>query len=114
MKLVSRKTRKAIDKTVRKAMKKHGPALVAAAASGLVSVIATLAKTEAPGKRGTSNLADLVEGASAAVTGTGKDRPALEAGEKKRKRRTEDEPGDSHRVTTTTGADDAPSAESTL
>jgi hypothetical protein len=61
MKLVNRKTKKAIEKSVRKAMKKHGPALIAALAGGLASTIATLAKTEAPRGHGKSNLADMVE-----------------------------------------------------
>src|SRR4051812_38442949 len=47
MKLVKRKTRKAIEKAVRKALKKHGPALVAAVAGGIVSSLAALAGTEA-------------------------------------------------------------------
>lgn len=71
MKLVDKKTRKAIEKSVRKAMRKHGPALVAALASGLVSSLATLANTEAPRKRGKSNLEELVDRAKDTVTGNG-------------------------------------------
>lgn len=61
MKLINRKARKAIDKSLRKAVKRHGPALMAGLASGLASSLATLAKTEAPGKGGKSNLASIVE-----------------------------------------------------
>ena len=68
MKLVKRKTRKAIEKSVRKAMKKHGPAIVAALAGGLASSIATLAQTDAPGKHGKSNLADMAERAEESLT----------------------------------------------
>jgi hypothetical protein len=88
MKLVNRKTRKAIEKSVRKAMKKHGPALVAALAGGIASSIATLAKTEAPDKHGKSNLANLVDGATASVQGDSVDRSRPGLREKKRKRRT--------------------------
>jgi hypothetical protein len=70
MKLVTRKTRKAIDKSVRKAMKKHGPALIAALASGLASSIATLAKTEAPGRHGKSHLAELAARAEESLSDT--------------------------------------------
>ena len=68
MKLVKRKTRKAIEKSVRKAMKRHGPAIVAALAGGLASSLATLANTDAPNKGGKSNLADMADQAKAAVT----------------------------------------------
>jgi hypothetical protein len=68
MKLVNRKTRKAIKKSVRKAMKKHGATLMAGLASGLASTLATLAKTEAPGKHGKSNLAHAAERLEEAFT----------------------------------------------
>jgi hypothetical protein len=68
MKLVNRKTRKAIEKSVRKALKKHGPALLAAVAGSLVSSIATLAGTEATGKPGKSKLTDLADRAKESVT----------------------------------------------
>jgi hypothetical protein len=61
MKLMKKKTRKLIDKTVRKALKKNGPALVAGLAGAFASSLATLANTQAPGKRGKSNLADVVD-----------------------------------------------------
>jgi len=85
MKLVNRKTRKAIEKSVRKAMKHHGPALIAGLVSGLASTIATLAKTEAPHGHGKSNLTDVVEQAKESLTGGKKSR--THGGEKKRLRR---------------------------
>jgi hypothetical protein len=51
MKLVSRKTRKVLEKAVRKAVKKHGPTLVAALATGLASSIAALATAEGTRRR---------------------------------------------------------------
>ena len=70
-KLVNRKTRKALNRSVRKAMKKHGPTLLAGLASGLASSIATLAGTEAPGKHGKWNLADLVKRAGESLRDKG-------------------------------------------
>ena len=84
MKLVNRKTKKAIEKSVRKAMMKHGPALVAGLASALASTIATLAKTEAPDARGKSNLADVVDQAKDSLTGK---KSGKRHSEKKRLRR---------------------------
>ena len=85
MKLVNRKTKKAIEKSVLKAMKKHGPALIAGLASGLASTIATLAKTEAPHGHGKSNLAEMVEQTKDSLTDGKKSR--RQGGEKKRLRR---------------------------
>jgi len=85
MKLVNRKTRKAIEKSVRKAMKKHGPALMASLASGLASSIATLATTKEPGKRGKSNLAGIVERAEESMTGTTRKKSKARKVEKKRR-----------------------------
>jgi NH3-dependent NAD+ synthetase len=56
MKLVNRKTRKAIRKSVKKVVKKHGPKVVAGLAGGIASTLATLASTEAPDAKGKSNL----------------------------------------------------------
>ena len=79
MKLVTRKTRKQIAKTVRKAMKKHGDALMASLATGLASSIATLAKTQSPVRPGKSNLADVVDRAKESVVdGRKKARTRLE------------------------------------
>ena len=85
MKLVNRKTRKAIEKSVRKAMKRHGPAMIAGLASGLAATIATLGKTEAPHGHGKSNLADMVEQAKDSLTDGKKSRH--HGREKKRLRR---------------------------
>jgi hypothetical protein len=90
MKLVNRKTRKAIKKSVRKAMKKHGPALMAGVASGLASTLATLAKTDAPGKRGKSNLAQVFERLEESLVARPK-KPRHRDPEKKRKRRANDQ-----------------------
>jgi len=84
MKLVNRKTKRAIEKSVRKAMKKHGPMLLAGLASGLASTIATLARTEAPDGHGKSNLAKMAEQAKDSLTDGKKSR---HHGEKKRIRR---------------------------
>ena len=100
MKLVGRKTRKAIEKSVKKALKRHGPAIVAALAGGLASAIATSASTETPGKRGKSNLADVVDRATAAITGT-KDKKSS-----RRPARRESRQAPSHDMEDTRSADD--------
>jgi hypothetical protein len=70
MKIVNRKTRKAIKKTVKKVVKKHGPKIAAGLAGGVVSTLATLAGTEAPGStRRKSNLTDVAEKVSKMVAG---------------------------------------------
>lgn len=51
MKLVNRKTRKAIRKSLKKVVKKHGPEIVAGLAGVIASTLATLASTDAPGTR---------------------------------------------------------------
>ena len=62
MKLMNRKTRKAIRKSLRKVIRKHGPELVAGLAAAVASAVATLASTDAPGTRGEkSNLGKLSE-----------------------------------------------------
>ena len=86
MKLMSRKTKKAIEKTVRKALKKAGPALAAAIVSSLGSSLATLASTESPDKPGKSNLGEMATRARKAVVG-----PAPRKLAKRRRRRDEDE-----------------------
>ena len=76
MKLVGRKTRKAIRKSVKKVVKKHGPEIAAGLVSGVASTLATLASTEAPranSKRKKSNLSELSERVSDMLTdGNGK------------------------------------------
>jgi hypothetical protein len=57
MKIVNRKTRKAIRGSVKKVVKKHGAKIAAGLAGGIASTLATLASTEAPGtKRKQTNL----------------------------------------------------------
>ena len=85
MKLVNRKTKKAIEKSVRKAMKKHGPMLLAGLASGLASTIATLARTEAPDGHGQSNLGKMAQQAKDSLTNAKKSR--IHGREKKSTRR---------------------------
>lgn len=75
MKLVSKKTKKAIAKSVRKALKKHGPALAAAIVGSLASTVATLASTEAPRTRGKWNLKDVMDRATKAVAETASGEP---------------------------------------
>jgi hypothetical protein len=74
MKLVNRKTRKAIRKSVKKAIKKHGAQIVAGLAASIASTLATLASTDAPGTKGRqSNLRKAVRQVSDVLTGdTGK------------------------------------------
>jgi hypothetical protein len=70
MKLVSRKTRKAIRKSVSKVIRKQGPVIAAGLVGSIASTLATLAKTEAPESRGKSNLAKLSEDVSDKLTGS--------------------------------------------
>jgi len=46
MKILTRKTRKAIRKSVGKVVKKHGPEILAGLAGGISSTLATLASTD--------------------------------------------------------------------
>jgi hypothetical protein len=95
MKLINRKTRKAIDKSVQKALKRHGPALLAGLASGLASSLATLAKTEAPGedgKSGKSNLAVMAEQIGQALTPDGPEKKHHHGKKKHRRHHEHHEP----------------------
>jgi hypothetical protein len=88
MKIVNRKTRKAIRKSVNKVLKKHGPKFAAGLAGSIASALATLASTQAPGGKGTkSNLAAMSERVTDAMTGEShtKGRSAKKADKKKRK-----------------------------
>lgn len=51
MKIVNRKTRKAIRKSLKKAVNKHGAKIVAGLAAAVASTLATLASTDAAGTR---------------------------------------------------------------
>ena len=69
MKLMNRKTRKAIRKSLRKVVRKHGPEILAGLAAAVASAVATLASTEAadtPGRKSNlGKLSDKVAGALA-------------------------------------------------
>ncbi|HZA35989.1 MAG TPA: hypothetical protein VE505_13715 [Vicinamibacterales bacterium] len=71
VKLMRRKTRKAIRKSVGKVIHNYGPQIAAGLAGGIASTLATLAGTEAPGSKGKkSNLAKLSEDVSEKLTGS--------------------------------------------
>ncbi len=96
MKLVNRKTKKAIQKSVRKVIKKHGPEVAAGLVGSVASTLATLASTEAPRSRGKqSNLAELSTKLSATVAGD-KGKKSHKGGRDKvsKKRRQRDETAD--------------------
>ena len=68
MKLMNRKTRKAIRKSVQKVIRQHGPEIIAGIAAAVASAVATLASTEAAGstdgkKSNLGKLSDKVAGA---------------------------------------------------
>ena len=70
MKLMNRKTQKAIRKSVKKVIKKHGPEVAAGLVGTVASTLATLASTEAPRSRGKqSNLGELSHKLSATIAG---------------------------------------------
>ncbi len=78
MKLVKRKTRKAIKKSVSKAIDKHGPQIAAAVVGGIASTLATLAGAESSEDPGKSKLTRFAEKVTAG-RGRGDDEPAREA-----------------------------------
>ncbi len=89
MKLMNRKTRKAIRKTVNKVIRKQGSKIAAGLAGGLASTLATLASTESPhGKGKKSNLAELSERISDAVAGKGRKKLRKQKASKGKARRT--------------------------
>ena len=67
MKLINRKTRKAIRKNMKKAINKHGPAIAAGLIGGIASSLATLASTDEPvssdGKSRLNQFAEKVQSA---------------------------------------------------
>ena len=68
MRLVDRKTRKGIRKALRKVIRSHGAEIVSGLATGVASMLITLASTEAPGTKGRkSNLAKVREKMSNAL-----------------------------------------------
>jgi hypothetical protein len=73
MKIVNRKTQKAIRKSVKKIIKKHGPKIAAGLAASIASTLATLASTSAPGSKGRkSNLAHVSDKVSKMLSSDGK------------------------------------------
>jgi len=70
MKIVNRKTRKAIRKSVKKIVKKHGSKIAAGLAGGIASALAALASTDAAGTGGAqSNLGKVSERLTDAIGG---------------------------------------------
>jgi ATP-dependent protease HslVU (ClpYQ) peptidase subunit len=59
MKIMKKKTRRAIRKSVRKLANKHGREIAVGLIGSIASALATLANTEAPGSGGKSNLAKM-------------------------------------------------------
>jgi hypothetical protein len=74
MKIVNRKTRKAIRKSVKKVVKKHGAKVAAGLVGGIASTLATLASTEAPGKGKQTNLAKVSKKVGDMITSGGSSR----------------------------------------
>jgi len=68
MKILNRKTRRAIRKSVGKVVKKHGPQILAGLAGGISSTLATLASTDAS-TRERSPLSKLSQRVSNLLTG---------------------------------------------
>lgn len=69
MTLMNRKTRKAIRRSVRKVIRKHGPEIIAGLAGAMASAVATLASTEAAGTGGKrSNLGKLSDKVAGALS----------------------------------------------
>jgi type VI protein secretion system component VasK len=61
MKLMNRKTRKAIRKDLKKAINKHGPAIAAGLVGGIASTLATLANNDELGNDAKSKVSKLSE-----------------------------------------------------
>jgi hypothetical protein len=69
VKLMNRRTRKAIRKSLRKVIRKHGPEIITGLAAAAASAIATLASTEAAGADGRkSNLGKLSDKVAGALS----------------------------------------------
>jgi hypothetical protein len=69
VKLMNRKTRKALRKSVQKVIRKHGPEIIAGLAAAVASAMATLASTEAAGSDGKkSNLGKLSDKVAGALS----------------------------------------------
>jgi hypothetical protein len=75
MKIVNRKTRKAIRKSVKKVVKKHGAKIAAGLAGTIASALATLASTDAAGTKGRrTNLSEISKKVTDMISGDGKKR----------------------------------------
>jgi hypothetical protein len=76
VKLMNRRTRKAIRKSLRKVMRKHGPEIITGLAAAAASAIATLASTDAAETEGRKSnlgrLSDKVAGALSLANDKGK------------------------------------------
>jgi hypothetical protein len=82
MKILDRKTQKAIRKVFTKVIRKHAPEIAAGLAGSLSATLATLAGTDTPGGTKKSNLAALSETLSDMVTGGGKKSRKKDSGRK--------------------------------
>ena len=84
MKLLKRKQRKALSRSVSKIIKKHGSEIAAGLASSVASTLATLASTDAPGTSGKkSNLRKLSQNVSRALASDNTKRSRHSAGSPK-------------------------------
>jgi hypothetical protein len=72
MKIMKKKTRRAINKTMRKMIKRHGREIAAGLVGSIASALATLAATEAPGADGRSNLTKMSKKISKTITDKGR------------------------------------------
>jgi hypothetical protein len=69
LKLMNRRTRKAIRKSLRKVIRKHGPEIITGLAAAAASAIATLASTDAAATEGRkSNLGKLSDKVAGALS----------------------------------------------
>ena len=72
MKIMKKKTRRAINKTMRKMINRHGREIAAGLVGSIASALATLAATEAPNADGRSNLTKMSKKISKTVTDKGR------------------------------------------
>ena len=92
MKLVKRKTRKAIRKGVNRLITKHGGEIAAGLAGSIASTLATLASTNAPGTKGPkSNLGKLSEKLVDTLTGKKAKKTRAQASSRARSAKDQDE-----------------------
>jgi hypothetical protein len=77
MKIMKKKTRRAIRKSVSKMIDKHGREIAVGLVGSIASALATLASTEGPGNDGKSNLTKLSKRISKTLAGDGPKLPKL-------------------------------------